>query len=258
MIGTHSEFNRGTETEDLKKAQEYHDRLKAEFWRVTKLGEKPRRRWQEAVVRWCRETRHKATHERDVHHFRELDKYLSRKYLDEIGRDMVDHVTAERLKDGVSHVTVNRMLAVLRAVLRRAAYDWEWLDRVPKIRLLPERKRRVRFLSREEADRLLAELPGHLAEMVGFTLATGLRQANVRVWSGPRWIWSGALPGSIRIRQRQGRRSRSLSTRTPCWCCVGKSGNMLRACLPISRPSRMGWPSCAGVSSAGCRARWDR
>ena len=168
-----------TETKDLKRAQEFHDKLKAELWRVHKLGAKPRHRWREAVLRWCHETRHKATSERDLHYFRQLDKYLGRKYLDEIGRDMVDHVLSERLKEGVSHATVNRMLAVMRAVLRRAAYDWEWLDRVPRIRLLPEPKRRVRFLTREEADRLLSELPQHLAEMARFTLATGLRQANV-------------------------------------------------------------------------------
>jgi integrase len=39
-------------------------------------------------------------------------------------------------------------------------------------------------LSREEADRLLAELPAHLADMMRFSLATGLRESNV---TGLRW-----------------------------------------------------------------------
>lgn len=39
---------------------------------------------------------------------------------------------------------------------------------------------RIRSLSREEFTRLLAELPPHLADMVLFSVATGLRQANVR------------------------------------------------------------------------------
>lgn len=47
------------------------------------------------------------------------------------------------------------------------------------MRLLPEPKCRVRWLTHEEADRLLAELPGHLAAMARFTLATGLREHNV-------------------------------------------------------------------------------
>jgi integrase len=43
---------------------------------------------------------------------------------------------------------------------------------------------RVRFLTRHEAQRLLAELPEHLAAMAAFSLATGLRRANV---TGLQW-----------------------------------------------------------------------
>ena len=42
----------------------------------------------------------------------------------------------------------------------------------------------MRFLTREEAQRLLAELPAHLADMAAFSLATGLRRANV---TGLQW-----------------------------------------------------------------------
>ena len=45
--------------------------------------------------------------------------------------------------------------------------------------MLKEPTRRVRFLTRQEADRLLGELPAHLADMAAFALATGLRRANV-------------------------------------------------------------------------------
>jgi len=105
--------------------------------------------------------------------------YLRGKYLDEITRDVIEHVATERASTGVSNSTVNRTLEVLRAILRRAALEWEWLDRAPQVRLLPQPKRRVRFLTREEAQRLLAELPAHLRAMVRFSLATGLRQRNV-------------------------------------------------------------------------------
>lgn len=37
----------------------------------------------------------------------------------------------------------------------------------------------MRWISREEADRLIAELPKHLAAMAEFSLQTGLRRANV-------------------------------------------------------------------------------
>jgi len=46
--------------------------------------------------------------------------------------------------------------------------------------MLPEPKRRIRWLTREEAD-----LPGHLAAMARFSLETGLRRSNVTglLWS---------------------------------------------------------------------------
>ena len=52
------------------------------------------------------------------------------------------------------------------------------------VRMLPEPSKRVRWLTRNEADRLIAELPPHLADMVRFSLETGLRRANV---TGLQW-----------------------------------------------------------------------
>jgi len=168
-----------TGTQDRAKAQEYQDKLKVELWRVSKLGEKPRRTWQEAAVRYLREVSHKAGYEEDKRQIKWLDKYWREKYLDEITRDVVEKVKEAKLETGVANATCNRMLAVVRAVLRKAAYDWEWMDRAPKVRMLPEPKRRIRFITREEAERLIAELPDHLAEAVRFSLETGLRRSNV-------------------------------------------------------------------------------
>jgi integrase len=161
-----------------------HDRLKSELWRLAKLGEKPRHTWNDAVVRWLKESSHKATIEQDKAHRRWLDRYLGGKHLDLISRGIIDRVTDVKLAEGVSNATVNRVLEVLRAILRKCANDWEWLDRAPKIRMLKEPTRRIRFLSREEAQRLLLVLPAHLADMAAFALATGLRRANV---TGLQW-----------------------------------------------------------------------
>jgi len=170
---------RSTGTADRQQAQEYHDRLKAELWKVQKLGEKPDPRWEEAVVRWIKEKAHKATLDSDRMHFRWLDAHLRGKRLSEINRVLIDRLIDVRRRDRVSAATVNRLLQVLRAVLRKAERDWDWLNKAPLITLFKEPKRRIRWLTREEADRLLAELPLHLAEMARFSLATGLREANV-------------------------------------------------------------------------------
>jgi integrase len=170
---------RSARTTDRVKAQHFHDQLKADLWKTYQLGARPRRVWQEAVVRWVRETSHKATYQKDQMHLRWLDRHLRGITLTDINRDVVDRLMQARISDGVSNATVNRTFEVLRAILRRAVNEWEWLDRAPRIRMLPEPKRRIRWLTHEEAQRLLAELPTHLQAMVRFSLATGLRQRNV-------------------------------------------------------------------------------
>lgn len=166
-------------TTDKKAALELHDRLKAEFWRTDQLGDKPRFRWQTAVNRWLLETEDKASHIDDLKIFRKLDEFLYDKFLDEIDRDCIQHFIEKRKGDGVANATINRALTLLRAVLRRAMRHWEWLDKVPHFAMLPEPKRRVRWLTKDEAKRLLDELPPHLEAMARFTLATGLRDRNV-------------------------------------------------------------------------------
>jgi integrase len=99
--------------------------------------------------------------------------------LNDISKSVVDNLIREKQKGGVSNATVNRMLAVLRAILNRAIKEWEWLEKSPHIRLLPEPLARIRWLSHNEASRLLSELPEHLGAMARFTLATGLRESNV-------------------------------------------------------------------------------
>lgn len=180
------EVRRSTGTEAKKDAEEFEAKLKQDLWRVARLGEKPKRTWQEAVVQWIAETAHKASHDDDLAHLRWLDPHLKDKMLDEIDKALVDQLKVKRKTEktkrhpkGVANATVNRMLEVLRAILRRAEKEWEWLDKAPAVRMLPEPKKRIRWLTRMEAERLIAELPEHLADMARFSLATGLREANV-------------------------------------------------------------------------------
>jgi integrase len=188
-------IQRSTGTDDKLKAKEYHDRLKVELWEQQRLGVRPSHLWNEAVVRWLQETEHKASQVSDVYHLRWLDTYLCDVPLSDINRTLIDKITVARKAEGVANSTVNRVLEVVRAILRKAANEWEWLDKAPYFRLLPEPTRRIRWLTHEEASRLLAELPEHLEAMVRFSLETGLRKANVTglLWSqvdlGRRTAW---------------------------------------------------------------------
>jgi len=167
-----------TGTSDKSKATEYHDKLKASLWDQQRLGIKPSRTWKEAVVRWLAETSDKATHREDIRKFRWLDTYLGALSLNQITLDVIDKVKAAKCKDA-GKATVNRYLALVRAVLRRARDEWEWVEKVPKVKLFREGQGRERAITREQADLLLQELPEHQRELVLFSLATGLRQSNV-------------------------------------------------------------------------------
>ena len=170
---------RSTGTADMKLATEFHDRLKASLWEQERLGVKPRHSWNEAVIRYLAETKYKASQCTDKTHLRWLDRFLNGQILDDIQRELLDSIMDSRIAENVENSSVNRVNEVLRAVLRKACNEWEWLDRVPYIRMLPEPNRRIRWIAHEEAERLIAALPKHLSVMARFSLETGLRRANV-------------------------------------------------------------------------------
>ena len=152
--------------------------MKAESWRVARLGDKPRRTWDEAAYKWLMETQHKKSHHEDVAKINWVQQFFRGKYLDELTRDVIANIGELKLQQS-SPATANRLLALIRAILRRSALDWEWIDKPPVIKLYREAKRRVRYLSAEQANLLIQELPEHLADIVRFSLATGLRRSNV-------------------------------------------------------------------------------
>lgn len=82
-------------------------------------------------------------------------------HLDEITKNVIETLKQTKIETNVSNATVNRMLAVLRGILKRSVEEWEWLDKSPHIRLLPEATRRIRWLTHEEAKTLRSCLAKH-------------------------------------------------------------------------------------------------
>ncbi len=171
-------IQRSTGTADKVQALELHDKLKTLLWEQVRLGVKPSRSWQEAVVKWLLETSDKVTHKEDKQKLAWLHAYLVELRLDEINLEVIDKIRSAKLKE-VSKATTSRYLALIRSILIRARDEWEWVDKVPKIRLFKETNSRERALTVGEAKALLNELPAHQHETVLFALATGLRQSNI-------------------------------------------------------------------------------
>ena len=147
-------------TQVKAEAQQLHDRIKSEAWRVEKLNEKPSRTWDEAAVLWLRETSHKKDHEGDKSKLRWLTQHLRGVELNRIDREMVAQIASLKQVEA-SAATTNRHLALLRSILRRAEREWEWIAKAPYVRLLKEPKGRERWLTVEQVKSLLNELPEH-------------------------------------------------------------------------------------------------
>jgi integrase len=174
---------RSTGTNDKTKAQEIADKARAKTWDHIKGGEKQTYIWQEAVVRYLQEADKKSIND-DKSMLRWLSQHLDNKYLHDIDKAVIESIIDAKLKEGVSKTRVNRITTVINTILNKSVKEWQWLDTKPHIRKFKEADTRIRWLTQDEARRLLSELPKHLEAMARFSLSTGLRESNV---TGLQW-----------------------------------------------------------------------
>ena len=172
-------IRKSTGTEIKDDAQRLYDQWKHELWSQANVKSLPNKTWMDAVVRWIDESTHKRSLVTDKIHLAWLDQYLRKQKLSEIDRDLIESIAKKKERSNVSLTTVNRILELIRAILNRAHKEWGWLDSTPVIRMRKIENKRIRWLTKQEANQLLKELPSHLNEMASFTLATGLRESNV-------------------------------------------------------------------------------
>jgi integrase len=166
-------------TEDRREAEALLAKLKVEAFRESNFGIKPQRSWQEAVVRYL-SGKQRLRSIADVRRIcRRLDPYLGELQLREITGDVIWRITQGELKRGNQPATVNRYLATIRNLLRIARDEWQWIEVIPKIRLLSGEAERDRWLTQEEADRLIAAAAPHLKALIRFALATGCRAREI-------------------------------------------------------------------------------
>jgi integrase len=111
-------------------------------------------------------------------------------------------VRRPRQRDGkpIAPATVNRKIALLKAVVNAAAREYQWIPYAPLFRCLPENNERVRFLTVPELQRLFAALEEPYRSMAQLAVSTGLRLGNVRTLTWEQVDFTRrmmAFPGSI-------------------------------------------------------------
>lgn len=155
-------------TRDLKVARRVLDKLRAEAHAQAKLGKRARALFATAAAKWVREHTHLKRLRDVARHIQFWRGHYT--YLDEITRDNADaHVAT------MSNVNANRHMATLRSILRDSQRKWNLLDRVPALRMRAEPAARIRWITHDEAVRLIGALPEPHRPLVTFLFATGLR-----------------------------------------------------------------------------------
>ncbi len=192
-------------TSDKKQAQELHDKLKAEAWRVDELGDLPIRTFEEACLRWLDEKEHKRSLDDDKVKIDFFLQHLAGRDITSITSDEVHKIVGRMInrnhrrrweirrdaaiRDGktipaykdmpVSAGTKSHYLGFMRSLLRAAANDWGWMKTAPVIKTNKPVSKRIRWLTREEANRLIDCMPESIKPVVIFALSTGLRRSNI-------------------------------------------------------------------------------
>ncbi|HDU8645533.1 TPA: site-specific integrase [Morganella morganii subsp. morganii] len=198
-------IRRSLETSDKRQAQELHDQLKAEAWRVEKMGDYPSVTFDDACLRWLQEKEHKKSLDDDKTKIEYFLEFFSGKLLSSITETDILKATSGMInrkhkevweikavsakKKGTkiapykpkpaTQATKDRYLAFLRSLFRAAVNDWKWIGKSPTIKVRQKKEIRVRWLTKEEATTLIQCMPDVMKPVVMFALATGLRRSNI-------------------------------------------------------------------------------
>jgi integrase len=172
-------IRKSTGIEHKEEAEALLAKMKLDAYKAVHFGIKSERSWQEAVVRYL-EVKATLKSYRDVKRIcLYLDPYLGKLTLNQINGDVIWSVIQGERKKGNKSATINRYLATIRNLLRMARDEWQWIDHIPKIKLLAGEVERDRWLTKEEADNLISVCPPHLAAIVEYALATGCRAREI-------------------------------------------------------------------------------
>lgn len=181
------------QTTNPQLAAKFETKRKHELFEAHKMGVAVDRPFPEAVKHFLKAKRLEGlrtvdTYQQQLEWWQQQFEGVSLQQIDE-GRIVsgilvkADEVT--HLGDVPTPATLNRYLAALRACLNMA-HNARWIIRVPKFVGYDEPKARIRWLTSEERAALLIACPEHWRGMVRLSLATGLRQSNVRAMQ---WDW---------------------------------------------------------------------
>lgn len=175
-----TKVRRTTGTADRTQAEEFEQTERERLWRLHKLGDRGSTPFNEAAARWLVETtkKSKAKDELLLEWFSGQPE-LREAPLSSIDRDAVEALRGLLADEGKAPATIDRYMALLRAILKKCVDEWKLLDTAPKVPMYHKKPPEPRWLTRPQFAKLKEELPPHLALAAEFAVLTGLRMRSM-------------------------------------------------------------------------------
>jgi integrase len=176
-------IRRSAGTTDKQAAHEYHDRLKADLWRTTRLGEEPDHTFDEAALGMLKLAEGQRDYETKVRHVTYWRNAIGANTpirsltTGSIVQKLPTHTTHRHRKPTpVKPATKNRYLATIQRIFNLAD-EWGWIAKAPKFSKFEEPGKRVRW----EPQPVIAKLIGSLTlewmrDVSLVAVATGMRE----------------------------------------------------------------------------------
>lgn len=173
---------RSSRTTEKKLAQELHDKMKFEAWAVEKLNKQPERTVEQALIRFLEDAQHQKDLKTKIKHAEYWHNAIGHKTISSLtSDDIYNNLPVYVLRTGkrVSSSTQNRYrTSIMRAL--NLAKQAGWVDSIPYVEKNTEPKKRVRWITQEEANRLLDCLNlSWMRDVSSFALMTGARMTEI-------------------------------------------------------------------------------
>lgn len=181
-------IRRSTKTRNKAEAQEYHDRLKAELWRLYMLGEKPPMTFEEAAIQLLKMSasdKDYSTKQNHIAYWREcfsgrtLCSLTSEEIINNIPTHHRDKNNEYILNKPLTKSTQNRYLSTLKRLFSLALKAGR-IERIPQFEMLKEPAVRVRWITQEKAKELVQAIHKQwLKDATSLALSTGCRAGEI-------------------------------------------------------------------------------
>ncbi|MDA8868530.1 tyrosine-type recombinase/integrase [Pseudomonadales bacterium] len=181
-----------TRTGDKREAERHLAFVLEEHRKHMIYGDRRQYTFEQAATRYIQEETKKSLL-RDAQDLKQVMPFIGDFFLEQVHAGTLDKFIQKRKNDGVKSATVNRALAIVKLVLRRANARYRdengnpWLGHLPEIPTLDwGDKRKGHALSDCEEAYLMSSLSSELQQISTFLLNTGLRSGEL---CALRWDW---------------------------------------------------------------------